>query len=254
VASRVVPAGGNDQGLTTVMIDGRIRTVARGAASVPEAYEAAGWSHVGSPAGFGAEILDAYQGSPRRAAKLFTLTTPDGRRYRYLHRLVPGEKFNNSFAAVAPGAHWFVSGEWGTMSRLLVFPVPRPAGSSAVTRPLSLAATITLAHPVRNVQGCAFDGSTTLVCSTNDPRTDLYAVPRQLLSVRLAQPLDGRSETAVPRLLGAVPSQTVCPGHGEVEGIDVVGNRMRVAVNARCAPVTQVFTLLHSAQVTRPRQ
>jgi hypothetical protein len=34
------------------------------------------------------------------------------------------EASNNSFSAVSPGARWMVNGEWGTMDRLLVFPMP----------------------------------------------------------------------------------------------------------------------------------
>jgi hypothetical protein len=151
---------------------------------------------------------------------------------------------NNSFAAVAPGGRWFVSGEWNTMTRLLVFATPHAtAGTSRGDHLLPLATAIALTHPVRNVQGCAFTSSTTMICSTNDPGTDLYPVARQLLTVQLARPLDGRPVTGTPRLLGAVPSQTLCLGPaGEVEGIDVHGNRMVVAVNSDCGPSSQLFT------------
>jgi hypothetical protein len=242
--STTVAAAVGDQGLTTVTRAGRTVTVTRGFGSVAPDLAARGWTHVGDPGSLGGSVLDAYQANRPIGAKLFTLTTASGVRSDYLHRLVPGEMANNSFTAVAPGGHWFVSGEWSTMTRLLVFAMPHPtAHKSGVQRPLPLATTITLTHPVRDVQGCAFTSSTSMICSTNDSGTDLYAVPRQLLTVHLARPLDGRPVTGTPQLLGAVPSQTLCVGPaGEVEGIDVQGDRMVVAVNAPCGPSTQLFT------------
>ncbi len=117
-------------------------------------------------------------------------------------------------------------------------------------RLLPLAATIALAHPVRNVQGCAFDTATTLVCSTNDPRPDLWGIARQLLTIRLARPLDGRPVLGTPSVLGPVPTVTTsplwCPGLGETEGIDIYGNRMLVAVNVPCAALAQLCTFARS--------
>lgn len=42
---------------------------------------------------------------------------------------------NNSFAAVAPGGRWFLSGGWGTRRRLLIFPMPGPTwhGSASLS-------------------------------------------------------------------------------------------------------------------------
>ncbi|MDT4926528.1 MAG: hypothetical protein QOG01_4241 [Pseudonocardiales bacterium] len=244
VSSTTVASATGNQGLTTVTRAGRAVTVTRGFGSVVPDLAAQGWTHVGDPSSVGGSVLDAYQNDRPIGAKLFTLTTASGVRSDYLHRLAPGEMANNSFAAVAPGGRWFVSGEWRTMTRLLVFATPHPAaGTPRGERPLPLATTITLTHPVRNVQGCAFTSSTRMICSTNDSGTDLYPVPRQLLMVQLARPLDGRPVTGTPHLLGAVPSQTLCLGPtGEVEGIDVHGSRMVVAVNSDCGPSTQLFT------------
>jgi hypothetical protein len=104
------------------------------------------------------------------------------------------------------------------------------------------------------VQGCAFSSATSLVCSTDDPSRYLYGVARQLLTVTLAHPVDGRSVTAVPTLLGEVPAQQVCPAAeqapaGEVEGIDIYAERMTVAVNSPCSSVTQLFTYTRRAAV-----
>jgi hypothetical protein len=254
VNSRSVASATGDQGLTTVIRGGRAVTVTRGFGSIASDLVQRGWTHVGDPGSVGGSVLDAYQTDRPIGAKLFTLTTASGIRYDYLHRLVPGEMSNNSFAAVAPGGRWFVSGEWHTVTRLLVFATPEPtADAPGVQRPLPLATTIALTHAVRNVQGCAFTSSTSMICSTNDSGTDLYPVPRQLLMVQLARPLDGRPLVGTPQLLGSVPSQTQCADvRGEVEGIDVHGNRMIVAVNVPCRARTELFTYTDApAQVSR---
>ena len=240
--TQALPAGHAGQGSTTVVSSTGARLVTRGPADIPRVLAAAGWTHVGDPGSWQGSVLDAYQSSRSRAAKLFVLTTPDGTRRTYLHPLAPGEQPNNSFAAVAPGGRWFVSGEWGTMHRLLVFAMP-----TASTKPtIALAGTIDLTRPVRNVQGCAFDTATTLYCSTNDATTRLFARPRQLLAVQLAHGLGAGGTAATVTAVGGVPAQTVCPvvssGPGEVEGIDLYRGRLTVSVNASCAPRTDVFT------------
>jgi hypothetical protein len=245
MGSSIVPAAIASQGLTTVTSGPGSVLVTRGNGSVAPDLAAHGWTHIGDPGSVDGSVLDAYQSHRSVGAKLFTLTTASGVRSDYLHRLVPGEMSNNSFAAVAPGGRWFVSGEWGTMTRLLVFATPAAtARTPGVERSLPLATTITLTGRVRDVQGCSFASPTSLICSTNDPTGDLYAVPRQLLTVQLARPLDGRPVTGVPRLLGAVPWQTACEGGpaGEVEGIDVHGRRMVVAVNTGCDGTTELFS------------
>jgi hypothetical protein len=233
----LIPRGNADQGVTTVSYGARPTTVTRGSASVPPALAKAGWTHVGDPSSYRGSVLDAYQSDREAHAKLFALTSPRGVVTRYRHRLVPGEMVNNSFTAISPDGRWFVAGEWGTVSRLLVFAMP-----TTPVRNLPLAATIRLAHPMRDVQGCAFDTATTLICSTNDPGRDLYRTPRQLITVTLAGPLDGGAVVGTPSLLGAVPKQTVCPQVGETEGIDVTGNRMTVIVTAACAHTSELFT------------
>jgi hypothetical protein len=219
------------------------RIVTRGGASVPDELREQGWTHIGDPDSYAGVVLDAYQGSPAMHAKLFTVTAPNGSRTLYRHALVRGESFHNSFTAIAPAGQWFVSGEWGTIRRLLVFGTP--GLNSHVPPPsqnLPLSAVITLAQPMRDVQGCAFTSSTALVCSTNDPATDLYPVAKQLLAVRLGHRLDGRPTTATVRLLGAVPQDPACPGTGETEGLDVHGSRLLVAVVSPCRNATLLYT------------
>jgi hypothetical protein len=248
-----LPTGIAGQGVATVLNpNGTSRIVTRGLGSIPLALRRAGWTHIGDPDSIDGYLLDAYQSAVQAgvhtathpSTKLFTLTSPAGVRTDYLHRLVRGEMFNNSFVAIAPGGRWFVSGEWLTVKRLLVFALPRLLPLPQVDSNLALASTIRLKHPVRDVQGCAFTGATTLLCSTNDPRRDLFPVPHQLLRIQLAHPLDGTPDSATVHLLGELPQRSSCPGLGEVEGLDVAGSRLLVAViePGRCSHSTQLYT------------
>lgn len=241
-----VPSAYANQGVTTVVDHaGRARVVTRGNASVLPALRRQGWVHVGDPDSASGYLLDPYQGRPGMRAKLFLLTSPNGRRTSWPHRLGPTEMINNSFAAIAPGGQWFVSGEWGTITRLLVFATPQlNPRAPAAGHNLPLAAVVVLSRPMRNVQGCAFSGTTTLVCSTDDPRTDLYGVAKQLLSVRLSRPLDGHRAAAETTLLGPVPQRSRCPGRGETEGLGIHGSRLLLTVVAP-APC-QASTLLYT--------
>lgn len=241
---RSIPASHADQGLATVSVPGGgERSVLRGNSDVPASLRAQGWWHIGDPGSGRGYLLDAFQGLPSMHAKLFVLTAPDGRRTERLHRLAPGEMINNSFAAVAPSARWFVTGEWRTVSRFLVFPMPHFNPAARRGRDLPLATTIRLTAPARNVQGCAFASATELVCSTNDPSDDLFGVARQLLEITLPHPVDGRPETATPVLLGGIPQVSGC-GVAETEGIDVSGNQLRIVAHepSLCSGRVDLFT------------
>ena len=241
---RFVAAGGADQGVATVSIPGhRDRVVLRGNSDVSAGMRSAGWWHIGDPGSARGYLLDAYQAHSAKHAKLYVMTAPDGRRTSWVHKLVAGEKINNSFAAVAPSGRWFVSGEWGKMHRLLVFPMPGHNPLAKPGRNLPLVATIRLSHPVRNVQGCSFASPTRLICSTNDPYHDLYNTPQQLLSVSLSGPVDGRTLSGRPVELGPVPQLTGC-GVAETEGIDVHRGRLLLVTRQpdSCGGQVAVFT------------
>lgn len=227
-----------DQGVATVAVPGhRAFVLTRGSSSISPELLRQGWVHIGDPDSYRGSVLDAYQGRPGARSKLFVLTSPSGRRAEFVHPLTPGERYNNSFVAIAPGGQWFVSGEWGTVNRLLVFATPhRSAGGT-----LPLATILTLRSPMSDVQGCAFASSTTLLCSTNDPEDDRYGLSRQLLAVRLEHPLQGRAVTATVSVLGAVPRIAGCFGSGETEGIDIHGSRMLLAVVSPCDGSTNLY-------------
>ncbi len=179
------------------------------------------WVHIGDPDFRHGVLIDCYQGKPGARAKMFRASKIGGATRIYIHPLAQGidEMMNNSFAAISPDGQWMVSGEWSTMSRLLVFPTPMLNPAAATTN-LPLAATIDLDRAVRNVQGAAFLDDTTLVCSTDDPGPDLWPVTQQLLQVDLDRPLDGRPVGAKVTCLGPLGVQSRCQGTFEVEGID----------------------------------
>lgn len=247
---RAIPAGNSDQGVATVTLPhgvGRVAT--RGNADVSDALRARGWWHIGDPDSTRGYLLDAYQGKQGMDAKLFVLTGPDGHRSDFFHRLVPGEMINNSFVAISPSGRWFVSGGWHTVTRLLEFPMPGFNADARPGRDLRLAATVDLSSPIRNVQGCAFASVIQLVCSTSDPRTDLFRVARQLVVVNLKHPLDGRRQIGTPVLLGAMPQVSRC-GPAETEGIDIHGDTMLVVAHelGACRGRTDLFRYRHDAQ------
>jgi hypothetical protein len=212
----------SDEGLATVKgDDGRRTTVYRGSCSIPRDLKAAGWDHIGDPDSSDGLIFDAYQAAAPAGVKMFAVTRPSGAVETFSHRLLGDELFNNSFAAVSPDEQWLVSGEWEVVSRFLVFPTPtlNQAAPSGIGD-LPVVARIVLDHPVRRVQGAVFLDSMTLLCSTDDPDTALWPTPRQLLQVRLAEPLQGTDVEGHVSSLGGLPLDSICPGTFEVEGID----------------------------------
>lgn len=222
------------QGLATVGSS----LVYRGFGSIPWRLALRGWTHIGDPGHHGGDLFDAYQAASTSTAtsKLFEVTTPGGQHLDFVHRLVNGEAANNSFAAVSPDGQWLVSGEYGTMNRLLVFPAPvlNPAITSSS---LPLAGTISLNTSVTNVQGCDFASATQLVCSSDDAAKDVF-------SVNLSAPLSGTGNAAATVThLFTVPEQSWCRGTFETEGIDYSGGILRVEMipPAPCDVATRVY-------------
>ena len=131
--------------------------VYRGIQSVPSNLSAQGWTHIGDPDSLHGYVFDAYQGPSSGDSKMFLVTTPSGKSLQYVHTLVPGELYDNSFDAISPDGQWMIAGEWGTMRHLQIYPTPllnhttTPAGGS-----LRLAGYIKLDHKVNDIQGCDF--------------------------------------------------------------------------------------------------
>ena len=221
-----------NQGVATVrdVSTGSAHLLFRGDDSVAPDLQAKGWDHIGDPDSWGGAIFDAYQRSgPSVSSKLFRVTTADNRVRDFQHTLVSAplrELPNNSFAAISPDGQWLVSGEWFDLDRLLVFPTPtiNPAAPPS-DQDLKLHSVISLAHPVRNLQGATFCDDTTLLCSSDDHnpagRPPLWGgVVRPLLRIDLAAPLPDTSRQATVECLGPIPSPAPGIGEPEVEGID----------------------------------
>ncbi|MET9493836.1 hypothetical protein [Streptomyces sp. NPDC006552] len=218
--------------------------VTRGLASVPLALRIAGWSHVGDPDVAGGYTFDAYQGGDDAKKKMFAATGPDGKRTTYEHALDQDELLNNSFASVSPDGQWLVSGEWGAMNRLQVFPTPvlNPAAPAPGAN-LPQAGQITLDRGVENIQGCDFTDATHLLCSSDD-------AAKEVLEVALDRPLDGNPVAGHVTTAFAIPQRSVCSGSFEAEGIDYDAARgtLRVAVvpPSPCLVTTALVAYKHS--------
>jgi hypothetical protein len=236
-----------NQGLTTVVAaDGSTSVLYRGDWSIPDRVKSQGWVHIGDPDSSRGYVFDAYQGDTGATSKMYEVTTPTGEQFDYLHQLEGDEKFNNSYVAVSPDGQWMVSGEWDVMTRLLMFPTPiLNAATPPTGGALPLSAMITLDRPVRNVQGATFVSDTKLLCSTNDEGTDLWPTPRQLLEVNLVAPLTGVATNAQVTSLGELPTESLCPGTFEVEGIDydpTSGDlRVDIVPPAPCNVLTTIY-------------
>ncbi|MCS0599909.1 hypothetical protein NX794_01435 [Streptomyces sp. LP11] len=235
---------GGGQGLAT-RADGSV--LYRGLLDIPLDLRVKGWNHVGDPDVASGYTFDAYQGADTATAKLYSVTTPAGKRYDYTHPLDAGEKVNNSFASVSPDGQWLVSGEWGDQDRLQVFPAPLLNSATSPTGgTLAQAGQITLDKPVRDIQGCDFVGPARLVCASDDASGTLFPQSRPLLQVDLPHALDGRPVTGTVTSLFGLPQQSVCKGNFEAEGVDYdpgTGTlRAEVIPPSVCAVATTVYT------------
>lgn len=237
---------GGGQGLAS-RADGSL--LYRGLASIPLDLRAKGWNHVGDPDIARGHVFDAYQGPDTATSKMFAVTTPGGKRYEYVHQLNPGEKLNNSFAAVSPDGHWLVSGEWGVQNRLQVFPAPLLNPSTpAAGGELKEAWQITLDKPVRDIQGCDFVTGTRLLCASNDATGTHFPQIRPLLQVDLKRAVDGQPLTGTVTSLFALPQRSVCKGTFETEGVDHDVNSGTLRVQMIPPGVCAVTTAVHAYQ------
>jgi hypothetical protein len=236
------------QGMATVRAaDGASQVVYRGFLSIPLRLRLGRqWVHIGDPGSYDGFLVDCYQGPDGATTKMFEVRTPDGGYRDFVHTLGPGELMNNSFVAVSPDGQWAISGEWFEMNRFLIFPMPilNPAAGGS-DEDLPLAGLLQLDRPVRNVQGATFLSPTVLLCSTDDPGSDLWPSPRQVLQLDLARPLDGTSQTAAVTYVGPAPLESRCQGTFETEGIDYddqTGDlRLAVIEPGRCDPLTSIY-------------
>jgi hypothetical protein len=238
---------GAGEGVATVAQPGHgSEEIYRGIQSVPGNLNAQGWSHIGDPDSARGYIFDAYQGPSSGNSKMFLVTTPAGKSFEYIHTLVRGELYNNSFATVSPDAQWMVAGEWRTMSHLQIYPAPllnhktSPDGGS-----LRLAGYIKLDHKVNDIQGCDFMTPLKLICASDDDSETLFPNQKPLLEVTLPGPLRGTNVKAHVVDLGPIPQDSTCSGTFEAEGVDFDTStgtlRVEIIQPGSCILMTTVY-------------
>ena len=210
------------EGVATVSQQGhRPYQLYRGLASVPSNLKAQGWAHIGDPDSIDGYIFDAYQGPSSGKSKMFLVTTPSGQSLQYLHTLVQGELYNNSFVAISPDSQWMIAGEWGTMSHLQIYPTPLlNHKTSSHGGALRLAGYIQLDHKVNDIQGCDFVTAVRLVCASDDDSRTLFSNAKPLVEVELPTALHGGSVKGHVVDLGSIPQESSCSGTFEAEGVD----------------------------------
>lgn len=208
------------QGLTSVEVPANSANRYTGIGTIPLSVRSRGWNHVGDPdASYDGYYIEPYQ-ADSGSAKMFRVQAPGGGWSEYVHALGPGEALNNSFVAISPGGQWMVSGEWGTMTRLLVHPTPGVNPSTSPSANLPWTSSIRLDRPVRDVQGCDFRDATTLLCSSDDPDGSLFGTTKPLLQIDLSAAPGTSDVTGRVTALRQLPLRSSCSGSFETEGID----------------------------------
>ncbi|MER5385603.1 hypothetical protein ABT040_36040 [Streptomyces sp. NPDC002688] len=208
------------QGLTSVEVPAGSPNHYTGIGTIPTGVSSRGWNHIGDPdASYNGYYIEPYQ-SDSGGSKMFRVQAPGGAWSEYVHALSAGEALNNSFVTITPNGSWMVSGEYGTMNRLLVFPTPgvNPATSPAANLPQ--ASTVNLDHAVRDVQGCDFVTATRLLCSSDDPAGTLFGMTKPLLQIDLSGEPNSSDVSGHVTALRQLPLRSSCSGTFEAEGVD----------------------------------
>ncbi|MEU3508277.1 hypothetical protein ABZ733_10145 [Streptomyces longwoodensis] len=208
------------QGLASVEVPAGSPNRYTGIGAIPIGLSARGWNHVGDPdASYDGYYIEPYQ-RDSGASKMFRVQAPGGAWSEYVHALSPGEALNNSWVAVSPDGQWMLTGEWGTMTRLLVLPTPGVNASTSPSADLPQASTVRLDHAVRDVQGCDFSGPTTLLCSSDDPEGSLFGMTKPLLQIDLSAQPGSSDVSGHVTALRQLPLRSGCSGSFEAEGVD----------------------------------
>jgi hypothetical protein len=209
------------QGLTSVEVPVNSPNHYTGIGTIPLGVSSRGWNHVGDPdASYHGYYIEPYQRDSGNS-KMYRVQAPDGAWSEYVHTLGTGEALNNSWVAISPDGQWMLSGEWGTMTRLLVLPTPGVNPSTSPSADLPQASAVRLDHAVRDVQGCDFSGPTTLLCSSDDPEGSLFGLTKPLLRIDLSAAPNGTADVSGHvTALRQLPLRSSCSGGFEAEGID----------------------------------
>ncbi|WP_406418783.1 hypothetical protein [Streptomyces sp. NBC_01614] len=208
------------QGLTSVEVPANSANRYTGIGTIPASVSSRGWNHVGDPdASYNGYYIEPYQ-ADSGSAKMFRVQAPNGTWSEYVHALGSGEALNNSFVAITPGGQWMVSGEWGTMTRLLVHPTPGVNSGTSPSANLPWTSSIRLDHAVRDIQGCDFLSATALLCASDDPAGTLFGMTKPLLQIDLSAEPGSSDVTGHVTALRQLPLRSSCSGEFETEGID----------------------------------
>ncbi|MHB9864247.1 hypothetical protein [Streptomyces sp. YIM S03343] len=209
------------QGLASVEVPAGSPNHYTGIGTIPIGVSIRGWNHVGDPdASYDGHIVEPYQ-ADSGTQKMYRVQAPDGSWSEYTHTLSSGEALNNSWVAISPDGQWMLSGEYGTMTRFLVFPTPGVNSATSPSANLPQVATVHLDHAVRDVQGCDFSFATTLLCSSDDPEGSLFGITKPLLQVDLSAAPSGSADVSGHvTALRQLPLRSSCSGTFEAEGID----------------------------------
>ncbi|MEU0969089.1 hypothetical protein ABZ357_28075 [Streptomyces sp. NPDC005917] len=208
------------QGLASVEVPANSPNRYTGVGTIPVGVSSRGWNHVGDPdASYDGYYVEPYQ-ADSGTAKMYRVQAPGGAWSEYVHTLASGEALNNSWDAISPDGQYMLSGEYGTMTRFLVFPTPGVNKSTSPSANLPLASVVSLDHAVRDIQGCDFSSATTLLCSSDDPDGSLFGYTKPLLQIDLSAQPGSADVTGHVTALRQLPLRSSCSGTFEAEGID----------------------------------
>ena len=222
------------EGLATVELPGGgSEIVYRGLLSVPPSLAAEGWTHIGDPDSADGDIIDAYQGPASGSSKLFVVTTPGGTMIPYVHHLIPGELYNNSFDAISPDEQWMVAGTWGTIHHLQVYRDAAPQQADARGGRQSASGRVHRARPSRQRHpGLRLhhgdDADLRLGRRQPSPLCQREAAARGPPGPSVGRrPVPGHVID-----LGPIPQVSTCTGTFEAEGVDydVMTGTLRVEI------------------------
>jgi hypothetical protein len=133
------------------------------------------------------------------------------------------------WVAVSPDGNWIVTGEWDLMKTVIVYRVRDLMSDHVIHRE----GEIPMDLPLRDIQGCDFDGPRVLVCASDDKDAG-----RPIYAIVLSGPLQGETlpelTAHVEYLFPAPVPEVQCNQPQEVEGDDVDGDTLRVLVIGSC--------------------
>ncbi len=145
------------------------------------------------------------------------------------------------WVAVSPDGAWVATAEWDPQRAVLLFHRDEVVADASGNAQIEAAARVPLDSTLARVQGCDFDGPTTLVCSSDDATTG-----RLVYAIVFSDAVDGHVDLThltahVEPLFPTGKPANLCGADEEVEGIDVSGDELRVMVIGTCKLDTHLY-------------